>query len=99
LPGRSRWIQLVAEFGNGDFVVAREAVERKAPVFFEVEKLVFAFGGSFGDGDERIVDVIKKDGPIGVEELAQIEWERVYRAIDDQFVGIVAPGEQRSRRE
>ena len=50
----------LAEFADGGFVVARQESEREATVLFQIEKLILPLGGSFLDGDERIVHMVDK---------------------------------------
>jgi len=101
LPGKKavRFESGLAEFGDSGLVVSREQFEREAPVLFEIEKLVLALGGSFFDRDRRVVHVIEQIRAAAVEEWPKIGRKSVDGAIDDQFVGVVAPGKSRGRKE
>src|ERR1700739_3297592 len=81
-----------ADLGDGGFVAARKQFEREAAVLVEINELILAFGRSFFDGDERIVHMLEKNGTVGVEESPKIGRQSVNGAVDDEFVGVVAPG-------
>ncbi len=80
-----------AEFQDRGFVFARQCFEREAAVFFEDEILGAALRGSLDGGSKRVVDVLEEKAAAAFEKWADILRKSFDCAVDDEFVGVVAP--------